>query len=319
MKQLPSQAMRQWINNTGQSILELAIFGSILLFVLSLLVQYGLSLNYDQNLKMQTFRKALTLARQRADTSRQIELTVVKDQTIPNPADQFGASETSPYTAQASAAWTEHLNFGYDNQLKPKVDLPHIDYIINGKQKSYTIANYGYMYCTGSTIPCNYVVHVKKKENDLKDEYNIDGTPGSDNIYWYWTEICCDEIELGDSGIDIDKCGKEEMIYEISKVNNDPRNPTSSIYYLKFQDGEIDTTKNKDLGEEPQGLQAEYTKSVIIDNASVEKWENESQIKTTTKPKTKEVIRRKIKTNIGDVDVESTIERESTTTWTTPH
>jgi len=329
------RAKRPCINRSGQAILELAIFGSLLLFVLALLVQYGLSLNYDQNLQMQTFRKALALAKERAGTSQQVDITVVKDQAIPNPADQFGASETSPYIAQASAVWTNRLGDEIENWL-PKADLPHIDYIINGQQKSYTTANYGYKYCSGSEIPpgdsaCDFPTTslcFYKKENDVKDEYILT-TPlfhetwenyykpvkGSDGIYWYWKKAPCEETEAGDS-VDIDNDGKEEMIYKVSKVKNSQN--TSSIYYFKLQDGEIDTTKNKDLDEEPQGLQPGFTKTITKDNTSLEKWEDKSQIKTTTKSNIKEVIKRTIKTNQGDEDVQSTIEKENESTWTTP-
>ena len=43
----------------GQSILELAIFGSIFLAIMAVLLQYGLKFNYQQRAMMRAFRRSL--------------------------------------------------------------------------------------------------------------------------------------------------------------------------------------------------------------------------------------------------------------------
>lgn len=310
-------------NSLGQSILELAIFGSILLFVLGLLINYGLNLNYIQNLRMQTFRRALALAKERSASSRQVQLTVIKDLYLPNPSDKFGISESSPYTAGTSAVWSRYLYAEYEDS-KPKIDLPKIDYIINGQHKTYTIADYGEHKCSFSRSPTGNltVEFLKKKENDLKDKFDINGTLVSDNIYWYWKPIPCNLVQQGDQ-IDVDNDGKEEYVYKVEKSDEDnPDSSTVKFYYLDYQDGpnvEIDITKNEDLGEEIQGLQPEYIKEINIENTSLEKWEDRTNIKTRTKSKITEIISRIIKTKKGDEEVKSEIKKEEEIIWTTPH
>ncbi|UCB56780.1 MAG: hypothetical protein JSV30_06200 [Candidatus Omnitrophota bacterium] len=67
---LSAQAQKPWAhsahrfgNKKAQSLVELATFGTVLLFALTLLLRYGMSANQQQNMRMQTFRKAFVRAR----------------------------------------------------------------------------------------------------------------------------------------------------------------------------------------------------------------------------------------------------------------
>ncbi len=51
-----------WKNKSGQSVMELAIFGSLVLFLFALLLSYMQRLNDQQYVKMEAFRRALEKA-----------------------------------------------------------------------------------------------------------------------------------------------------------------------------------------------------------------------------------------------------------------
>lgn len=80
----------------GQSILELAILGTILIGILGLVVNYGLRYNYQQKVMMQAFRNAYNAA------SEGGSYTLVVDKHIPNPSDPWGVGSVTPVSASAS-------------------------------------------------------------------------------------------------------------------------------------------------------------------------------------------------------------------------
>lgn len=80
----------------GQSILELAILGTILIGILGLVVNYGLRYNYQQKVMMQAFRNAYNAAPEGGS------YTLVVDKHIPNPSDPWGAGSVTPVSASAS-------------------------------------------------------------------------------------------------------------------------------------------------------------------------------------------------------------------------
>jgi len=112
----------------GQALAELAIFGSILLFCLAMLIQYGLDANYQQQAQMQAFRKAQKIAFYRDGPGAASSLTLIKDKPTPDPRDQWGLAERSPVIgASNSIAWNTNLSAEYIKQYteppKPQ-DLP---------------------------------------------------------------------------------------------------------------------------------------------------------------------------------------------------
>lgn len=98
---------------SGQSLVELAAFGSILLLCLSMLIQYGMRANYQQNLQMQAFRKALRAAYYKSGPAAGTSITMVHDKAIPDPRDHWGIAERRPVTASASATWDSHIQANY--------------------------------------------------------------------------------------------------------------------------------------------------------------------------------------------------------------
>ncbi|MCM8800166.1 MAG: hypothetical protein NC900_05525 [Candidatus Omnitrophica bacterium] len=307
------------LSTKAQSILELAIFGSIILFLLGVLISYGLGANFEQHLQMQTFRKALFEALKRAHSSINVNLNVIKDLSIPDVNSPFDISETSPYSANIALSWSNDLYAGLDDL--DERDLPRIDYIINGVRKTYKIANYKYKIVPVSTEDGESVVKFKRKQTDFEDKYLINGTEGSDGIYWYWEEVDAQVVGENDS-LDVDNDKKEETVIkvikgEITDKDGTTRTVTTGLWYLDFQEGEIDLTS-----ETPGGLQYyKYTKEIEINpqDTYLEKNETAQGIITTAISKIKEKISRLIKTKKGDEEVVSEIEREEGVSWSTPH
>lgn len=100
-------------DNKAQALVELAIFGSILLLCVAVLIQYGLEGNYSQQAQMEAFRKALKLAYHKTGLGSSSAIVLVKDKPIPDPRDQWGFAERSPVMGSGSAVWDTHLGEQY--------------------------------------------------------------------------------------------------------------------------------------------------------------------------------------------------------------
>jgi hypothetical protein len=330
----------------------------MVLLALSLLIQYGISFNFQQNLDMLSYWKAMKLA---LISGNPTSLSVVRDSAMPDPANVFHKGETVPYSAGGSAVFSEDLYDDYydeDGNLLPE-KIPKVDYIINGRQYTLSAAAYKKMADLGLNEH-NVYKKVKRKRADPLDEYNVDGTRGSDDRYWYWQDVSWPLLKEG-AGADLDGDGKEEVLvkcdedHEIGatavicqnedcgwtilttewpyphpcpecggkswKQDKGWEAPRPSDY-LDFQEGDIDFTVRGET-EEPQGLQPTYTKQFVIPPGEtyLEKHEGPSSgIQTESKSKVIETIKRVIKRNKNrsDINVQSTIEEKEQVNWSTP-
>lgn len=110
------------INQRGQTILELATFGSVLLFCLALLIHFGLQMNYQQNVQMQAFRKALKLAYYKQGPNSQASLTMIKDKPAVDPRDRWGFADRVSIGGSAAVTWSNTLNGVYVNDISETPD-----------------------------------------------------------------------------------------------------------------------------------------------------------------------------------------------------
>ncbi len=123
----------------GQALAELAIFASIFLLVVSLLVKYGLSMNYSQQDTMLAFRKALSEAANLNRRGQGSQVVMLNDRSFPDASDAVGIAKHYPVYSSASVTWSENLygdldydDVGYPDDLSP--DLPRILLEINDEQ-----------------------------------------------------------------------------------------------------------------------------------------------------------------------------------------
>ena len=126
---------------TGQALLELAIFGSFMLMILGLLLNYGLDAEYNQQVSMEAFRQALaeaTRPRATGDNIGQGSYSIVRDRHIPHPSSPFAIGTTIPVSASASVT----KDFRMHETADAEAELPQIAMDINGTRRVFKTAGF---------------------------------------------------------------------------------------------------------------------------------------------------------------------------------
>lgn len=146
----PSASLRM-TKEVGQSLTELAVFGSLLLLALSFLVSYGMRYNYQQDAQMRAFRLAMQAAYNNNGPDAAGSVVLVEDKHTPDPRDRFGVGSFSPVQAGAEVTWGNTMQESYNVPVAIReplaTDLPRIKYSINAQNREYTTA--GYLYARG--------------------------------------------------------------------------------------------------------------------------------------------------------------------------
>ncbi|MDP3732459.1 MAG: hypothetical protein Q8R31_05535 [Candidatus Omnitrophota bacterium] len=135
MKERKIYFIHKKFSKKGQALTELAIFGSILLFCVAMLTQYGLDANYQQQIQMEAFRKAQKIAFYRSGPNAATSLALVKDKPFPDPRDQFGFAERNTVVASGSVVWDTNLSSQYIKDFDGsalETDLPAVYFEIEG-------------------------------------------------------------------------------------------------------------------------------------------------------------------------------------------
>jgi hypothetical protein len=122
---------------TGQSILELAIFGSILIMLLGAILSYGLRYGLEQKIMMSAFRKTLQKSAE-PNTGGQASITVISDKHIPNPANPFAIGSVSPFISSASVIRSARLHETADTEA----ELPKSTIEIQGQEFNFRTAGF---------------------------------------------------------------------------------------------------------------------------------------------------------------------------------
>jgi hypothetical protein len=131
--------MKPFKNKQAQSVLELAIFGSILIMLIGVLLSYGLRYNNEQKTMMSTFRKALQKSAEKDPATGEEILggqgsyTLIQDKHIPNPANPFGVGQVTPSVSNASVIRSYRLHES-PNTLKA---LPQTTIEIQGQEGAF--------------------------------------------------------------------------------------------------------------------------------------------------------------------------------------
>ncbi len=122
-------------NQRGQAILELAVFGSFLIMLLGILLNYGLRYEAQQQVMQQAFRKALVSAVKSMDRDTPISSTqvVVNGKYVPDPSNAFAAGSVMPFSSSASVVRSYKLDQEADNDA----EKPHVDITIDNQTHSY--------------------------------------------------------------------------------------------------------------------------------------------------------------------------------------
>lgn len=121
----------------AQALLELAIFGAILIMLLGILLNYGLRYSLQQKTMMNAFREAL---RESADSNLggQASVTVLQDKHIPNPSNPFAVGAVVPFSSGASVIRSYRLNETADTYA----ELPQTTIQIQEQKFTYKTAGF---------------------------------------------------------------------------------------------------------------------------------------------------------------------------------
>lgn len=169
----------------GQALLELAIFGSLLIMLLGVLVNYGLRYNFQQRTMQKAFREALNLADPGRKAERSSNYITIQDSHIPSPSNPFGVGPTRDSIAAASIpAWSNQM----DDLPTTQSDLPKIYVDINSQSLTVSNATRNYFYLAGFRNEYD----VPEKSIDRYDEvygyYSVEDTgPGACLGAWITT------------------------------------------------------------------------------------------------------------------------------------
>lgn len=117
------------INRKGQSLVELSVFGSLLLLVLGVLLNYGLQYNYQQEVKMESFRRALKAAGE-SNLAKTQEVMLFKDLLIPDPSDRFALGQRDTFRGSGSVFWSNKTSIS-DMDFSTPERTPSVNYTFN--------------------------------------------------------------------------------------------------------------------------------------------------------------------------------------------
>jgi hypothetical protein len=298
-------------NKKAQALVELAMFGTVLLFCLTLLLRYGMNAAQQQNMTMQSFRKAFV----RASSSnsgrsgninpgwdyensnpplpsnhwRNVGYTVIEDKPIFSASGVLPIVERVPMGASVDALRSIDM-FG-QMEYGDNRDLPRVEYEINDRRYSFTIAAYR-----------SYTQHSDMRIKEDIPNWNGQGTA------WRWKTVS--SVNAGDS-VDVDGDGYEEYVMEKSE---------ETLKCIDYQEGEINLSeKIADSGREKGGVQPDYSKEALVNNSTFTRKEDASGITTTDRINAQEIFSRTIKTRAGDYDVVDDLSTQKTKTWYTPN
>ncbi|MFH1768029.1 MAG: TadE family protein [Candidatus Omnitrophota bacterium] len=197
---------------TGQASAELAICGSLFLFILGVLVQYGFKFNAQQEMKMKVFRDVLKKASQGNVMSSYLSYSEVniKDVPVPDINHPAGASNLSEMVESASAMRTYFL------QSPPgpsEANMPRLHIVINDKERhEYDIAH-GYeadgttpkdgftssgVYPGSVTFKSSSIqgwgcYAIIREISDPRDQLPLGG---GDGIFWSWIKIYTTKLHV---------------------------------------------------------------------------------------------------------------------------
>jgi len=190
------------MNKRGQSAVELAIFGTIFLFCLGILISYGMSYNFQQRQMMQAYKETRQKSYDIIDAGNKgpfasADMVVINDKHIPDPQDAWGIGGFQPVGASYGITVTNRLysgaNYGDRDQL------PRINFKINGQPYSYTIADFAPPYT--SPFP-----QLTMKISDLLDKFkltdrSIDSAPNEgDGLYYRYIDLDINTIDKDANG-----------------------------------------------------------------------------------------------------------------------
>lgn len=150
----------------AQTATELAVFGTILIFVIGIIVQQAMSFHHLQNQNLRTLRLAMTLSYRHSsgfvggaagggpagNASRNFASVLLLEDRLSADAGKYGA--LSRAQAIGNAAGTHSRNYFLPTNANETWNLPRTDFFINGKHFPFTTAGFKTVCLTGAKSDC---------------------------------------------------------------------------------------------------------------------------------------------------------------------
>lgn len=144
----------------GQSAVELAIFGSILMFVVAMIFRQGMNGGNFMSTQLKASRYAMSKSFETSLTAKpgrnSAAVLVIEDRLSGDFTNKFGSRDRVPLIASGNGSFTNQLFYPVDKgdcgdeawKAGPSIGpcdedvLPRYDMLINGQRFSFTIANF---------------------------------------------------------------------------------------------------------------------------------------------------------------------------------
>ncbi|MCP3685693.1 MAG: hypothetical protein GY861_23855 [bacterium] len=140
--------------NRAQAATELAIFGTVLIFIIGMMIRQTMNSGYTQNFQYRAMRLAHRMSMQTAESRSSLSGTnlnywsparnsasviIVEDRLSPE-INKYGPLERTPYMAMGSGTFSRNLF--YTTDWKEDHAVPRMDFFINGQHFIFTAGDY---------------------------------------------------------------------------------------------------------------------------------------------------------------------------------
>lgn len=146
---MQNQSKQSILRKRAQTASELAIFGAVLLFVISLIFRTGLSASQSMNQQLRAMRMALTESYRTAQGQYSARvsagrnsagLLVLEDRLSVDAGSRFGTRDRTPFLAGGSGTFSMNLFLPID--WGETQSLPMYDVFVNGQRFPFTTAGF---------------------------------------------------------------------------------------------------------------------------------------------------------------------------------
>lgn len=292
----------------GQTVLELALFGAVLIFVLGVVIQQTLNYNYIQSHNLKSLRMAMTQSFEYSeglrggggsdgDRSRTTASVIFIEDRLTAASAKYGSIDRAPNVASGSATYSRNIFLPIDPV--EEFNLPVADFFINGQHFPFSTS--GFHILTLDPTDPDYKGIWKKvfrhdnsldwcvsgdcqmrfdlNRDETLDAVEMEAWNNRDIFAWQWMEIDPDTIDVDtgkNTSVDVDGDLKEENLLRfepIPFVNPDTglEEFRYSVIAIDGQEGDFDftTTEAEILAGAPEpGLTNEMKMRTILNDGT---------------------------------------------------
>jgi len=129
----------------AQTAIELAVFGSIVIFIFGMIVKQSVGIGYQQNQNLKAMRLAMATS-YRASEAEEIgrntaSIFLIEDR-LGVGVEKYGAADRTPYVNFSSATVSRNLymSLDWEDETDGFKNIPRLDVFVNGQHFVFTTA-----------------------------------------------------------------------------------------------------------------------------------------------------------------------------------